>query len=58
MFSKPKPLASSKAGKKLKLITLTINQTLAIVKRLENGENRNILMNEVNIGSSTICDKK
>ncbi|GBN63782.1 Jerky [Araneus ventricosus] len=56
MFSKPKP--SSSKGEKRKRVTLTLNQKLEIIKRLEKGENRNILMNEFNIGSSTIYDIK
>ncbi|GBO21549.1 Jerky [Araneus ventricosus] len=56
MFSKPKP--SSSKGEKRKHVTLTLNQKLEIIKRLEKGENRNILMNEFNIGSSTIYDIK
>lgn len=56
MFSKPKP--SSSKGEKRKHVTLTLNQKLEIIKRLEKGENRNVLMNEFNIGSSTIYDIK
>ena len=56
MFSKPKP--SSSNGEKRKHVTLTLNQKLEIIKRLEKGENRNFLMNEFNIGSSTIYDIK
>ncbi|GBM62577.1 Jerky [Araneus ventricosus] len=56
MFSKPKP--SSSKGEKRKHVALTFNQKLEIIKRLEKGENRNILMNEFNIGSSTIYDIK
>ncbi|XP_035212156.1 jerky protein homolog [Stegodyphus dumicola] len=56
MFSKPKP--SSSKGEKRKHITLTLNQKLEIIKRLEKGENRNVLMNQFNIGSSTIYDIK
>ncbi|GBO15325.1 Jerky [Araneus ventricosus] len=56
MYSKPKP--SSSKGEKRKHVTLTLNQKLEIIKRLEKGENRNILMNEFNIGSSTIYDIK
>ncbi|GBM70630.1 Jerky [Araneus ventricosus] len=56
MFSKPKP--SSSKGEKRKHVTLTLNQKLEIIKRIEKGENRNILMNEFNIGSSTIYDIK
>lgn len=58
MFSKPKPSSSSKSGEKRKHVTLTINQKLEIIKRLEKGENKNILMNEFNVGSSTIYDIK
>lgn len=56
MFSKPKP--SSSKGEKRKHVTLTLNQKLEIIKRLEKGENRNVLINELNIGSSTIYDIK
>ncbi|GBM57218.1 Jerky [Araneus ventricosus] len=49
---------SSSKGEKRKHVTLTLNQKLEIIKRLEKGDNRNILMNEFNIGSSTIYDIK
>ncbi|XP_042910039.1 jerky protein homolog [Parasteatoda tepidariorum] len=52
-----KPMPSSSKGEKRKHVTLTLNQKLEIIKQLEKG-NRNVLMNEFNIGSSTIYDIK
>ncbi|XP_055501907.1 jerky protein-like [Leucoraja erinacea] len=43
---------------KRKHVTLTIHQKLEIIKRLEEGENRHVIMGEYNIGSSTIYDIK
>jgi hypothetical protein len=43
---------------KRKHVTLTIQQKLDIIKRLEKGDNRNKIMEEYNIGSSTIYDIK
>lgn len=56
MFSKPVKSVPNKA--KRKHVTLTIHQKLDIIRRLEKGENRNNIMTEFNIGSSTIYDIK
>lgn len=61
MFSKhSKPGTSSKefAAAKRKHVTLSLQQKLDIITRLEKGENRNSIMSEFNIGSSTIYDIK
>lgn len=59
MFSKPSTSGkNSNTGQKRKHVTLSISQKLEIIKLLEKGENRNVLMNEFNIGSSTIYDIK
>lgn len=56
MLSKAKPSGSKE--EKRKRVSLTLNQKLEIIKRLEKGENRNILIHEFNIGSSTLYDIK
>nr|XP_033804225.1 jerky protein homolog [Geotrypetes seraphini] len=43
---------------KRKRIVLTLKQKMEICKRLENGESRAVLMEEFNVGSSTIYDIK
>ncbi|XP_069821771.1 large ribosomal subunit protein uL23m isoform X1 [Dendropsophus ebraccatus] len=43
---------------KRKHVTLTIPQKLEIIRRLESGESRTCIMEEYNIGSSTIYDIK
>nr|XP_014431724.1 jerky protein homolog [Pelodiscus sinensis] len=45
-------------GEKRKRVVLTLKQKIDICTRLEKGENRNILMQEYNVGSSTIYDIK
>ncbi|XP_005302607.2 jerky protein homolog [Chrysemys picta bellii] len=45
-------------GKKRKRVVLTLKQKIDICTRLEKGENRNVLMQEYNVGSSTIYDIK
>ena len=42
--------------KKRKRVVLTIKQKIEICQRFERGENRNMLMKEYGIGSSTIYD--
>lgn len=54
MASKEAP----KKGPKRKRVVLTLKQKMEICRRLEQGENRNVLMKEFNIGSSTIYDIK
>ncbi|XP_064419100.1 jerky protein homolog [Latimeria chalumnae] len=49
---------STSKGEKRKRVVLTINQKIDICKRLAKGENRNDLMREYNVGSSTIYDIK
>lgn len=59
MFSKPSTSSSSvNKTNKRKHVTLTIQQKLEIINRLEKGENRNFIMRDFNIGSSTIYDIK
>ena len=50
--------ASGSSGGKRKRVVLTLKDKLAIVTRLENGESRQKLMQEYNIGSSTLYDLK
>uniref|UniRef100_A0A1B6ML08 HTH CENPB-type domain-containing protein n=1 Tax=Graphocephala atropunctata TaxID=36148 RepID=A0A1B6ML08_9HEMI len=56
MYSKSQTSASKTA--KRKHVTLTIHQKLDIIKRLEKSENRNNIIAEFNISSSTIYDIK
>lgn len=56
MFSKPNKSAPKTS--KRKHVTLTIHQKLNIIRRLEKGENRNNIMTEFIIASSTIYDIK
>lgn len=56
MFSKFKSLSSKR--EKRKDATLSPNQKLEIIKRLEKDDNRNVLVNVCNIGSSTVYDIK
>uniref|UniRef100_K7F827 HTH CENPB-type domain-containing protein n=1 Tax=Pelodiscus sinensis TaxID=13735 RepID=K7F827_PELSI len=60
MESKVNEGASSSGKKTLKRkhITLTLNQKLEIIKMLERGINRNVIMSKFNVGSSTIYDIK
>uniref|UniRef100_K7GDC9 HTH CENPB-type domain-containing protein n=1 Tax=Pelodiscus sinensis TaxID=13735 RepID=K7GDC9_PELSI len=60
MESKVNEGASSSGKKTLKRkhITLTLNQKLEIIKMLERGINRNVIMSKFKVGSSTIYDKK
>uniref|UniRef100_A0A8C0JEN1 Uncharacterized protein n=1 Tax=Chelonoidis abingdonii TaxID=106734 RepID=A0A8C0JEN1_CHEAB len=43
-------------GKKRKRVVLALKQKIDICTRLEKGENRNVLMQEYDVGSSTIYD--
>lgn len=56
MFSSTESTSSKR--EKRKHITLTLNQKLEIIERLEKGESRKSLSNEFNVGSSTIYDIK
>lgn len=54
MFSKP----CTSGTVKRKHVTLSVQQKLEIIDRIEKGENRNKIMEEYKIGSSTIYDIK
>jgi len=45
-------------GEKQKRVVLTLHEKIDICKRLQKGENRNLLMKEYNGGSSTIYNMK
>ncbi|XP_025050506.1 jerky protein homolog [Alligator sinensis] len=51
-------IGSRSKGEKRKRVVLTLTQKIDICRRLEKGENRNVLMKEFNVGSSTIYDIK
>lgn len=56
MFSKLEKNDGKKPTQKRKHVTLNIKQKLEIIAKLDRGENRNAIMEEYNIGSSTIYD--
>lgn len=59
MSSKPRTSSSSSnETSKRKHVTLTIQQKLEIIKRLNKGENRKAISRDFNIASSTIYDIK
>ncbi|KAM3919534.1 large ribosomal subunit protein uL23m isoform 1-T1 [Leptodactylus fuscus] len=56
--SEMEPISIQGPSVKRKHVTLTIPQKLEIIRRLESGESRTSIMEEFNIGSSTIYDIK